>query len=317
LFFALFVYWNNTARFSPPMAGFPTLLVHRGMAQQTNWEDMGPDGCIAARVRPPQHEYLENTIASMKAAFDRGADVVEFDIHPTRDARFAVFHDRRLECRTDGRGSPREHTMDELKALDIGFAYTADGGKTYPFRGKGVGLMPSMEEVFEAFPDRSFLIDVKFSDPEGGRLLASHLSRLTPQQLSRQIVFARDGIIEVLRPDFPDLRMFSVGSIANCLLRYIGYGWTGIVPASCNNSPLFVPANIAPWLWGWPNLFMARMASHGSAIVLVGPFRGGNFSVGLDTLEDLASIPPGYAGGIWTNHVDLVRSFLHDAANRE
>ena len=45
---------------------------------------------------PPSHPYLENTIASMKAAFQVGADIVEFDIQPTKDGQFAVFHDGNL-----------------------------------------------------------------------------------------------------------------------------------------------------------------------------------------------------------------------------
>ena len=54
------------------------------------------------------------------------------------------------------------------KNIDIGYGYTADQGATYPFRGKGVGLIPSLDEVLEAFPDGSFLIHIKSTDPEEG-----------------------------------------------------------------------------------------------------------------------------------------------------
>ena len=57
----------------------------------------------------------------MRASFEAGADILEFDIHPTTDGRFAVFHDWTLECRTDGRGVTREHSMAALKRLDIGY----------------------------------------------------------------------------------------------------------------------------------------------------------------------------------------------------
>ncbi len=57
---------------------------------------------------PPTHGYLENTIASMQASFEAGADIVELDVHPTTDGRFAVFHDWTLDCRTDGHGVTRE-----------------------------------------------------------------------------------------------------------------------------------------------------------------------------------------------------------------
>ena len=39
----------------------------------------------------------------------------------------------------------REASMSYLRTLDIGYGHTADGGKTFPFRGKGVGLMPSLD----------------------------------------------------------------------------------------------------------------------------------------------------------------------------
>jgi glycerophosphoryl diester phosphodiesterase len=84
---------------------------------------------------PPTHGYLENTNPSMDASFRAGADIVEFDIHPTTDGKLAVFHDWTVDCRTDGKGVTREHSLAELKRLDIGHGHTADGGKTFPFRG--------------------------------------------------------------------------------------------------------------------------------------------------------------------------------------
>ena len=115
--------------------------------------------------RPAEHRFLENTLAAFSAAFAAGADIVEFDVHPTTDGAFVVFHDWTLDCRTDGHGGTREHSLAELKALDVGYGYTADGGKTFPFRGAGVGLMPTLDEVLAAFPGRRFLINVKSDDP--------------------------------------------------------------------------------------------------------------------------------------------------------
>ncbi len=166
----LLAVWNGSfwSSYSAPT----TLLAHRGMAQTYHREELENDTCTATRIFPPEHAYLENTIASMQAAFDFGADIVEFDIHPTTDGQFAVFHDWTINCRTQGKGVTREQAMSYLKTLDIGYGYTADGGKTFPFRGKGVGLMPAMDEVLAAFPDRRFLINIKSNDPHEGDLLA-------------------------------------------------------------------------------------------------------------------------------------------------
>ena len=64
--------------------------------------------------------------------------------NPEQDGQLSVFHDYDLSMRTNGAGNISDYTMAELKQLDIGYGYTADGGKTFPFRGKGIGLMPEL-----------------------------------------------------------------------------------------------------------------------------------------------------------------------------
>jgi glycerophosphoryl diester phosphodiesterase len=175
------------------------------------------DTCTAKRIYPPEYPYLENTIPSMRAAFNKGADMVEFDVQPTTDGQFAVFHDWTLNCRTNGAGVTRDHTMKELKALDVGYGYTADGGKTYPFRGKGVGLMPSLEEVLTAFPNRLFLIDVKSNDPTEGIELAKHLAKLPAQRRDQLMVYGGDEPIAALKKQLPDMRVMSKATEEGCL----------------------------------------------------------------------------------------------------
>src|SRR5438874_1348299 len=158
---AAFIFLNNTGLLVSPLPGEPTLLAHRGIAQRFDTTDLKNDTCTATRMLPPTHGYLENTIASMRAGFEAGADIVEFDVHPTTDGQFAVFHDWTLDCRTEGRGETRAHDMAYLKTLDVGYGYTADGGKTFPLRGQGVGLMPSFAEVMDAFAGRQLLVNFK------------------------------------------------------------------------------------------------------------------------------------------------------------
>ena len=47
--------------------------------------------CTAKRIYEPEHPFLENTIPSMEAAFEAGADIVELDVQPTTDGEFAAF----------------------------------------------------------------------------------------------------------------------------------------------------------------------------------------------------------------------------------
>ena len=294
--------------------GTPVVYAHRGVAQRYGVPIESPGICIASHMLQPENDYLEKTNPSMQAAFDRGADVVEFDIQPTADGHFAVFHDRTLECKTNGRGLTRAHTLQQLKTLDVGYGYTFDGGRTYPFRGKGIGLLPSIDEIFTTFPNRSFLIDLKSNEPNDAILLAGRLAMLSAEQQSKLTVFGRDTTLAALRKKLPDLRIFSVQSTASCLVRYIAYGWTGVVPAACRNSPQWVPINVAPWLWGWPNRFMNRLEANGGSIIVMGAYPSSELSPGLDTLEDLATLPANYRGGVWTNHVELISKSLKSLA---
>ena len=105
---AALVYFNNTNYLTATIPGAPVLFAHRGLAQTFDLDGVEGDTCTATRIHPPEHSYLENTLPSMREAFRAGADVVEFDIHPTTDGHFAVFHDWTLDCRTDGRGVTRD-----------------------------------------------------------------------------------------------------------------------------------------------------------------------------------------------------------------
>ncbi|YBV94247.1 glycerophosphodiester phosphodiesterase (plasmid) [Phyllobacteriaceae bacterium JZ32] len=305
LLLAAFVYLNNTSLLASRPDKAPTLLAHRGIAQRFDTAGLQNDTCTAERILPPAHEFLENTIPSMRASFDAGADIVEIDVHPTTDEQFAVFHDWTLDCRTDGTGVTRVHSMAELKKLDIGHGYTADGGKTFPFRGKGIGLMPSLDEVLAAFPDRRFLINVKSRDPEEGAKLATVLKNRPEQRRAQLMAYGGDEPIATLRNQLPEVRTLSRESLKACLIRYIAYGWTGIVPQTCHNMAVLVPINVAPWLWGWPNRFLNRMEAAGSEVFLLGPYDGGGFSTGIDTPDEIRRIPAGYSGGIWTNEIEM------------
>ncbi len=300
------IYINNTSLLAPHQDGKPVLLAHRGIAQRFDERDLDNDTCTAARMLPPAHDYLENTLRSMRASFEAGADVVELDVHPTTDGEFAVFHDWTLDCRTDGNGVTRAQTMAKLKTLDIGYGYTADGGKTFPFRGKGVGMMPALSEVFAAFPDKKLLINVKSRDPDEGERLAGVLNALPAERRRTIMVYGGNEPIEVIRRLTPDVRTVSRGAIRSCLTRYIGYGWTGLVPAACRNAIVLVPINAAPWLWGWPDRLLARMNAVNSAVFALGPYSGGEFSTGIDTAEIFARLPQGYSGGIWTNEIEAI-----------
>jgi glycerophosphoryl diester phosphodiesterase len=296
----------NTNLLAPRPSAEPLIIAHRGLGQTFHREGITGQTCTAARIFPPEHPYLENTIAGFAAAFATGADMVEFDVHPTTDGHFVVFHDWTLDCRTDGHGITRDHSLAELKALDIGYGYTADGGRTLPFRGKGVGLMPTLDEVRDAFPGRRFLINIKSDDPNEGRRLAARLAALSAAQRALIWVYGGGKAIDAFAAALPEVTVLGTDGAKQCLIRYALIGWLGIVPAACRNTLFMVPISYTRFAWGFPNRLTARLAADGTAVVLLGTYDGSGFSSGIDAVAELDAVPSRFDGLIWTNRVDRI-----------
>ncbi|MFD5598171.1 glycerophosphodiester phosphodiesterase [Streptomyces griseorubiginosus] len=62
----------------------------------------------------------ENTLRSFVAAQQAGLDVIELDLHLSKDGALVVMHDTHVDRTTDGTGPITEKTLTELRALDAG-----------------------------------------------------------------------------------------------------------------------------------------------------------------------------------------------------
>lgn len=62
----------------------------------------------------------ENTIAAAKTAIEAGADIVECDVHLTKDGRAVVMHDLSLQRTTNSRAMVSDLDSHELAKLDAG-----------------------------------------------------------------------------------------------------------------------------------------------------------------------------------------------------
>lgn len=300
---------------TPPADPQVRLIAHRGLHQTFHRDGLDNDTCTAERIHPPTHGYLENTIASMRAAFESGAEIVELDVHPTTDGHFAVIHDWTLECRTNGTGRTRDHDANYLKSLDIGYGYTADGGQTFPFRGLGRGAMPLLDEVLAAFPQGRFLVNFKSNDASEADRLAAMLEAAPQWRPLVWGAYGGDAPTLAAAERIEGLATWTRRSLVDCLLQYIAIGWTGIMPEPCRNSYVMVPINAAPWLWGWPDLFLQRMREAGSSVILLGPYEAGDpGTAGIDDLTQLAQVPATFTGYLWTNRIELIAPALKGAA---
>ncbi len=60
---------TNASWLAPPPEGEPKLYAHWGLHRPYARAGLTNETCTAARMLEPRHAYLENTIASMEAAF--------------------------------------------------------------------------------------------------------------------------------------------------------------------------------------------------------------------------------------------------------
>jgi len=306
--FTAFIWVNNTSLLVGHEGGAePRLLAHRGVHQIFAGDVVLNDTCTANPVQPIEHGFIENTIPSMRAAFDAGADVVEIDVHLTPDNVFAVFHDWTVDCRTNGTGQTNTIRFTQLQTLDAAYRYSADG-ETFPLRGSGVGLIPSLTNVLDSFPNEHFLINFKSNRRSEGRALVTLLENGGYQS---QVfgVYGGETPTHVVVQQIEQMRGFDWGSVKDCLMRYEALSWTGYVPEACRNQIIAVSINYAPFLWGWPLRFQERMAEHNTEVILVGPYTGGRRIIGIDTPELLTRVPDGFSGYIWTNEIGQIRSW--------
>jgi glycerophosphoryl diester phosphodiesterase len=104
-----------------------------------------------------------NTLTSFKHAVDLGVDVLEFDIHITKDGHLVTIHDPTVERTTNGKGNVHDLTLDEVQKLDAGYRFEDLDGKL-SYRGKGA-YIPALEEVFQSFPNMKMVIEIKDDNP--------------------------------------------------------------------------------------------------------------------------------------------------------
>lgn len=116
----------------------------------------------------------ENTLESLRQALALGVDAVEFDLRVSCDGVLVVMHDPTLERTTDATGPVSSRTVAELRSIDAGAKFSNDGGRSFPYRGRGIGV-PTFDEVVEAVRDIPMIIELKI--PQTTELIRAAVKR--------------------------------------------------------------------------------------------------------------------------------------------
>ena len=107
----------------------------------------------------------ENTLDGIEAALAAGADAVEIDVRVTDDGAPILLHDETLDRTTSARGPIAQRRTSAIGHVDAGALWTSDGGRTFPWRDRGVRLA-LLSDVLSAWPTLPLLIDVKARDAQ-------------------------------------------------------------------------------------------------------------------------------------------------------
>lgn len=286
---------------------FYEIVAHRGV--HLNYKEGTYDpitGCEAVHIYRPIHDYIENTIESIDAAFAYGATVVELDIRRTADSNLVVFHDDMLECRTNGAGNVSDHSVEYLKTLDIGYGYTWNNGVSYPFRGRGTGKMPTLAEVLQQFPGKRFMLDNKDGDAESIRNLARILDSLPKVNTSMLYYWGSQKNLELLQRDYPKIhRLFVTRQQAKD--KFIPFVLTfglASIPGEMQGKVIALPARYTKYLWGWPYRFIQKVHEEGLDLYLM-----------VDSYQDIRRVRNLPIDGIVTDYVEVTGPVM-DFQNR-
>lgn len=163
-------------------------------------------------------EAPENTLPSFKRALKAGSPFVELDVWGSKEGEVVIIHDGSLDRTTNGRGRVNRHTLKELKALDAGYWFTTDGGKSYSYRGQKIAI-PTLDELFSTFPEVKAIIEIKQARPSIVKRVIEIIRRARKEE---QVLLAteKDQIMREIRSelqvnDLPIATGLSYGEVAD------------------------------------------------------------------------------------------------------
>lgn len=131
-------------------------------------------------------EAPSDTLYAFRTALDKGADVLELDVHATADGELVVLHDTTVNRTTNGAGRVDALTLQQIRALDAAHWFVPGCGTchgqdaaAYAFRGVATGerpapdgytaadfRVPTLREVLETFPGVLLNVEIKRTRPE-------------------------------------------------------------------------------------------------------------------------------------------------------
>ena len=174
-------------------------------------------------------------------------------------------------------------------------------------------MMPTLEEILDRFPTRSFIINVKDNLGPQAEAFARIFELRATNDARQLLVFGGGDTVSAIRDASPTLDVASRQSVQRCVTGYMLVGWSGYVPDSCRNTVTGMYADYAWVLWGWPHRFVERMEQAGTVVILTHPRQIESIHDLRETPDYARMIPIGYSGAVVTNRIDKIEQWMSDA----
>jgi glycerophosphoryl diester phosphodiesterase len=143
-------------------------------------------------------ERPENTLPAYALAVEQGADMIEIDLHLSRDGVVMIHHDASLE-RLGGEGEIGDHTAGDLALLDA----APESSESLP--------MPTLLEVLDGFGERiEFNLEIKIGgDAPYAGIEEISLAAVEERGLMERMLFSSfyDEVLARLRAESDSARL--------------------------------------------------------------------------------------------------------------
>lgn len=157
-----------------------------------------PDRPLVIAHRGASAYRPENTLGAYALAIEQHADMIEIDLHLSRDDAIVIAHDADL-AHFGAEGAIRDRTLAEIRQLDAGHGWDERA------------VVPTLDEVLDRFGQAiPFNLEIKWAatgDYPG--LEVATLAALDARGLADTILFSsfRDSVLDRLRTLRPSVRL--------------------------------------------------------------------------------------------------------------
>ena len=211
---------NNIYYFSILLLLLFVINIWNPFQSEINYSDFYNKGeiILVAAHRGSHTAHPENSIGAIQESIKNEIDIVEVDIRQTKDGKFVLLHDHRLDRTTNMIGLLSDHTLAEIKEGNLLFKEKLTNEK-----------IPTLDEVLSLTRNKIILnLDFKIDDLESLKLA---VDLITDFKMEDSVIITMNDLklIEALYNYNPLIRIMPVAYNTKKIKKVLKYDFIDIV----------------------------------------------------------------------------------------